>query len=290
MNVLPETTDYQLFLKEQGITEEQIRAYVENEYDLVEYPNQVSLEIKESEVEGFGVFATAQFNHGDFIANASVKDNRTPSGRFTNHSNTPNAIPVIIDNEICHVAIKKINQGEEVLINYRDDVVTRSELTPYNSLLLSLIPEGSISKSEYRGWIESIENKMKDNPLSIDRHNVYEGIKLKHTFTQGLYTREIFMPAGALVVSRIHLFEHPFVISKGSVSVYDGDKIINIEAPYQGVTPSGTKRILYVHQDTVWTTFHVTDKDRFEDIDKDGVITCESFDEYEKIAHKEVSI
>lgn len=80
---------------------------------------------------------------------------------------------------------------------------------------------------------------------------------LKHLFTPGLYTRTIYMPANTLVTSRIHRYEHTFVISKGVVSVWiDGTGWVLLRAPHVGITKPGTRRILWVHEDTVWTTSH----------------------------------
>lgn len=84
---------------------------------------------------------------------------------------------------------------------------------------------------------------------------------LTHTFTPGLYTRTILMPAGTKLTSRIHLYEHPFVISKGVVRVRDGDgEWVTLSAPHVGITKPGTRRILDVIEDTVWSTFHVTNE------------------------------
>lgn len=84
---------------------------------------------------------------------------------------------------------------------------------------------------------------------------------LTHTFTPGLYTRTILMPAGTKLTSRIHMFEHPFVISKGVVRVRDGDgEWVTLSAPHVGVTKPATRRVLDVIEDTVWSTFHVTDE------------------------------
>jgi len=79
---------------------------------------------------------------------------------------------------------------------------------------------------------------------------------LKHIFTPGLYIREIFMPAGTLLTSKIHKTEHPFVVSKGKLNVLLDGKMEFIEAPYRGVTKPGTRRVLYIIEDTIWTTFH----------------------------------
>ena len=99
--------------------------------------------------------------------------------------------------------------------------------------------------------IDRLESVMTRFPLA--------DMPLVHTFTPGLYTRQITMPKGSLVVSLTHKTEHPFVISKGRVSVWtDGDGVITFEAPYIGITKPGTRRVLYIHEDCIWTTFHAT--------------------------------
>jgi hypothetical protein len=158
------------------------------------------------------------------------------------------------------------------------------------NMLASIIPDGELSTQDFRDWIVEIENKMKCVDGCLDRHSENSPIGLGHSFTPGLYSREIFMPAGSLIISRIHLWEHPYVISCGRVSVYDGVDIVEISAPYHGITKAGTKRILYVHEDTTWTTFHITDKTTFEEIDADGVITCDTFKDFEQIVNKEVNL
>lgn len=157
-------------------------------------------------------------------------------------------------------------------------------------ILAEIIPKGELTLPEFREWITDIEKKMMSLDCAVDRHSEDSGFGLNHTFTPGLYSREIYMPKGSLIISRIHMFEHPYVISKGECSVYDGEKVVRLKAPYQGVTKPGTKRLLYIHEDTLWTTFHVTDKDNFEDIDVNGVITCDSFEEFERHTNKEIAL
>lgn len=94
-------------------------------------------------------------------------------------------------------------------------------------------------------------------------------LPLSHVFTPGLYSRTIYMPAGARLTSRIHLCEHPFLISKGVLSVWDGETgWVKITAPFMGITKPGTRRVLFIHEDTIWTTFHVTNE---TDPDKIGM-------------------
>ena len=81
-----------------------------------------------------------------------------------------------------------------------------------------------------------------------------------HRFTDGMYIREIFMPAGSLITSKIHKTEHPYIVSYGKTAVsIDGDDWHEITAPYTGITVPGTRRILYIIEDCIWTTFHRID-------------------------------
>lgn len=90
---------------------------------------------------------------------------------------------------------------------------------------------------------------------------------LKHTFVDGAYVREITMPKGMTLTSKIHKIEHPYFVMKGECSVLTEDKVHRIKAPYWGVTTPGTKRILYIHEETVWVTVHVTDSTDLKEIE-----------------------
>lgn len=82
---------------------------------------------------------------------------------------------------------------------------------------------------------------------------------LNHYFLPDLYIREIMMPADAVITSEVHKTRHPFVVLQGVLSVIiDGKKEL-IEAPYAGVTEAGTRRVLQIHTNTVWRTFHTLD-------------------------------
>lgn len=100
--------------------------------------------------------------------------------------------------------------------------------------------------------IDALENEMIHLPAVRCR--------LKHLFTPGLYTRTIHMPANTLVTSFIHRYDHTFVISQGAVSVWiDGTGWVLLKAPHVGITKAGTRRVLWIHEDTVWTTSHPCD-------------------------------
>jgi hypothetical protein len=90
---------------------------------------------------------------------------------------------------------------------------------------------------------------------------------VRHRFTPGLYIREILIPAGTVLTSMEHKTEHPFVISDGLIEVISATEgRVTYAAPHTGITRPGTRRILHALEDTVWTTFHVTDETDVEKI------------------------
>jgi len=100
---------------------------------------------------------------------------------------------------------------------------------------------------------------------------------LRHSFADGCYVREIFNPKGALIVTKIHKVAHPFFLLKGDMSILTEEGVVRIKAPFYGITPAGTKRVIYAHEDIVFVTVHVTEETDLEKIE--GQIIAKSFDE-----------
>ena len=105
-------------------------------------------------------------------------------------------------------------------------------------------------------------------------------LTLKHYFVDGLYVREIFMPAGTGATGRVHLFDHiNFVL--GDVTEFTPFVERRLTGYHTFTAPAGTSRALAVHADTWWTTVHanpdnVTDLDTI--FDRYTVDTFERFD------------
>ena len=120
--------DFLSVLDEFGFTEEVAKAQSENESDQIPFPDGAhSVMVSDSRIHGKGLFATSGFEADDVIAPARLGSNRTPAGRFTNHSKNPNALMVLCENgDIALVAIKPIKGcaagelGDEVTIDYRE--------------------------------------------------------------------------------------------------------------------------------------------------------------------------
>ena len=87
-----------------------------------------------------------------------------------------------------------------------------------------------------------------------------EHCPVRHHFAPHSYGREMQLPQGAVVVGKIHKHAHVNVISQGRVRVFtEGEGALELQAPLTFVSSPGTKRVVEVLEDTVWTTFHVVD-------------------------------
>lgn len=83
-----------------------------------------------------------------------------------------------------------------------------------------------------------------------------------HTFTKGLYCRELTMPPNIEIISKWHNTQHQFVVLEGKVEVFlkFNKEWVLVQAPKHGITEPGTRRILRtLDERCVWLTFHPTD-------------------------------
>ncbi|WP_111860643.1 hypothetical protein [Acinetobacter sp. CFCC 10889] len=81
-------------------------------------------------------------------------------------------------------------------------------------------------------------------------------IPVFHHFSLGQYARECHLPAQTFVIGKVHRHAHVNVISKGRVAQADENGIKILSAPCTFINEIGAKRVLYVFEDTIWTTIH----------------------------------
>jgi len=90
-----------------------------------------------------------------------------------------------------------------------------------------------------------------------------------HRFSEGLYARELTLPAGSTVVGRIHKHAHLNVLLKGHVTVTTPYGTEDIHGPCIFESQPDTKRAVYTHEETTWITFHPTQETDAEQIVED---------------------
>jgi hypothetical protein len=139
------------------------------------------------------------------------------------------------------------------------------------------------SLTKQRADILKLESAMQDQPGYMEGDGP---CKIKHYFAPGVYVREMWMPADCLITGKIHKTEHICILSKGKVTVANGDASTTYEAPQTIISKIGAKRAIYAHEDSVWSNIHPTELDDPEEIENE--IIAESFEALDLfLEHKE---
>ena len=95
--------------------------------------------------------------------------------------------------------------------------------------------------------------------------------KTKHTFHAGMYCREVWRPAGVIVVGKIHKKEHFYLIVSGTVAITTDEGVKSVTGPHLLCSKPGTKRAVYAETDALCMTFHVVDAKTIEDAEQELV-------------------
>ena len=130
-----------------------------------------------------------------------------------------------------------------------------------------------LDKKEIRKDIMALEDAMRKRPDVL----FADSFPLKHSFADGMYIRELSVPANVLFVTKIHKKTHPMFLLKGTVAIYVDGEVKKVSAPYSFITPAGTKRVVYCYTDIVWTTVHKTNKRNLKKIEDE--IIAKNFSE-----------
>jgi len=121
-----------------------------------------------------------------------------------------------------------------------------------------------------REKVIALESLMKEQPQLE--------LKVEHYFSPGVYARELHIPAGTILTGKIHKNVQLNILIKGDMSVLTENGVKRVQAPFTVVSPAGTKRIAYAHEDCVWTTILGTDQTDPEEIEK--LFTVNTEEEY----------
>ena len=89
----------------------------------------------------------------------------------------------------------------------------------------------------------------------------------EHYFSNGMYCRKMFMPAGMLVVGKVHKQDHFFLYTKGEIVAWTENGMKNLLAGDIIESKLGTKRVIYAVTDSIITNVHKTDKTDLDEIE-----------------------
>jgi hypothetical protein len=149
-----------------------------------------------------------------------------------------------------------------------------------------------MSKNEIEKVKNQLETRSKILTLQeelmkyVDGENVVAGdtevFPLKHTFTDGIYIRQMSMREGSAVIGKIHKSPHVWFLLSGVLSVATETSSEDYEAPCYVEAPAGSKRVIFAHEDSVWVNVYPNPTNT-RDLDEiERTIIIENYDEFEK--------
>lgn len=100
-----------------------------------------------------------------------------------------------------------------------------------------------------------------------------------HRFANGVYAREITIPADTLVIGKVHRHECLNFLMKGEITVATEEGIRRLTAPYTFVSPPGTQKAAITHSEVIWVNTIATELTDPEEIEK--LFVCDTYDELE---------
>jgi hypothetical protein len=147
---------------------------------------------------------------------------------------------------------------------------------------LEVYKEHRIISKDFINKVETLENAM----LASDDVRIAKGnsdmFPLKHSFSEGVYIREMFMPQGGLVIGKLYKISHTWFLLSGELEVATDEGNEYYIGPCYVNAPEGTNRVLHAVSDVIFVNVYpnpenITDTDKLEE-----VLTCSSYKEYEE--------
>lgn len=115
--------------------------------------------------------------------------------------------------------------------------------------------------NEARSKLFNLEQAIAKLPSAVFGDN--DLCPLKHSFANGIYMREIFIPAGAVLTGKIHRHAHPNVLLEGEAVVFtEHGGTEHLKAPLAMISLPATKRAVLALTDLRWLTFHNVGEER----------------------------
>ena len=136
-------------------------------------------------------------------------------------------------------------------------------------------------KLQKRDTIRELQNHLMQ---FVDGENVVKGdsevFPLKHTFTDGIYIRQMSMEKDSFVIGKIHKHNHVWFLLTGHIVVVDENDSVEHIAPCYVEAPAGSKRVIYAHEDSIWVNVHANPTNTRDLEELESLIIAKDYNEF----------
>jgi hypothetical protein len=118
--------------------------------------------------------------------------------------------------------------------------------------------------------IAPLKNRVLALQVEVSKHEQYEP-PTEHIFHGGMYCRQVWRPAGCLIIGKVHKKEHFYMIVSGTIKITTDDGMQTITGPMLLCSKPGTKRAVYAETDALCMTFHRVNSNTIEEAEDELV-------------------
>lgn len=110
----------------------------------------------------------------------------------------------------------------------------------------------------------------------------------EHYFSDGMYCRKVWRPAGTVVIGKVHKKDHFFMCVKGELLAWSETGMRHLKEGDVICSKPGTKRVTFALTDAIGLTVHKTDKTDLDAIEEELIEpeTMSLFDSDNKLKDK----
>lgn len=155
--------------------------------------------------------------------------------------------------QICIALAKRI--GQVITAEMAIEMINEAQAVPSQSI--QLVDTGEPVTLEQVKFLDSCIHQA----VQVDAPT-------KHYFAPGLYAREQFIPAGAVLTGAVHKTEH-LSLFVGDVTILAEGNRIRLTGHHTFVDKPGTKRRVFAHADTWCTGFFPSEKTDLDELEAD---------------------
>lgn len=109
---------------------------------------------------------------------------------------------------------------------------------------------------------------------------------VKHYFAPGMYAREMLIPKGALIIGKVHKHSHLNTISYGDICVATFEGVERHVGQKTLISPAGVQRMVRANEDTLRTTYHLTNETDLDKIEEEIIMPFENYVEFLTLVKK----
>jgi len=146
--------------------------------------------------------------------------------------------------------------------------------------------ENKLTKKQldFRTEINNLEKTLlnTDHPRIVTGKKLNEALPLTHSFSDGIYVREMKLPKGCCVIGKIHKKSNTWFLLKGKLAIATSTGVKTYTAPIYMNAPAGEQKIAYALEDSVFINVcpNPENKENIKELELD--IVTDSYESYDR--------